>query len=217
MADRSLRFSWETAAAASYTEGLSEARDASATPRPGFRSDPALPDLETLYRIRRPEMIRYLASFGVDLVEAEDITQEIFLDIFEKSPEQETPDNLFRWALVCAKNLAINRYHRHWREVPAPASFWKQWEKTLSDSCHSAEFYLQEEERYRNLTEWVSKLSDIEQKCVVMRGQGIPFREMAVALELPMRKVIYITSVAIRKLKCQREGQRSKLGLNGAN
>jgi len=41
----------------------------------------------------------------------------------------------------------------------------------------------------------------------VMRSQGIPFREMAVALELPMRKVIYITSVAIQKLKTLREGQ----------
>jgi hypothetical protein len=40
-----------------------------------------------------------------------------------------------------------------------------------------------------------------------MRSQGIPFREMAIALELPMREVIYITGIAIQKLKRQRERQ----------
>ena len=207
MSDSSLRFPWEAAAAVAYTEGLSDVRDDTVAPGPASHPDPVLLDLETIYRIRRPEVIRYLASFGVDLVEAEDISQEVFLNIFGKAQKRETPDNPFRWALVCAKNLAINRYRRHLREVPAPASVWKQWEETLPDTRPSAEFHLQEEERYHKLTEWVSKLNDFEQKCAVMRSQGIPFREMAVALELPMRKVIYITSVAIQKLKTLREGQ----------
>jgi RNA polymerase sigma-70 factor (ECF subfamily) len=207
MSDSSLHISWEAPATVVYTDGLSDVRDPAAAQGPASHSDPALLDLETVYRIRRPELIRYLARFGVDLVEAEDITQEVFLNIFGRAQNQEIPDNPFRWALVCAKNLAINRYRRRLREVPAPASVWKQWEATIPDSRPSAEFDLQEEERYRKLTEWVSTLSDFEQKCAVMRSQGLPFREMAVALELPMRKVIYITSVAIQKLKILREGQ----------
>lgn len=207
MSDSSLRIPLEAAASVAYTEGLSGVRDAAAAQGPTSHSDPALLDLETVYRIRRLELIRHLASFGVDLVEAEDITQEVFLNIFGNAQTGEIPDNPFRWALVCAKNLAINRYRRRRREVPAPASVWKQWEETLPDFRPSAEFHFQEEERYRKLTEWVSKLNDFEQKCAVMRSQGIPFREMAVALELPMRKVIYITSVAIQKLKILREGQ----------
>ena len=207
MSDSSLRIPLEAAASVAYTEGLLDVRDDTAAQGPTSHSDPALLDLETVYRIRRPELIRYLARFGVDLVEAEDITQEVFLNIFGKAQMREIPDNPFRWALVCAKNLAINRYRRHLREAPAPASVWKQWEETLRDSRPSAEFRLQEEERYRKLTEWVSTLSDFEQKCAVMRSQGLPFREMAVALELPMRRVIYITSVAIQKLKILREGQ----------
>jgi len=207
MSDRSLHFPWEAAAAVAFAEGISDMRDSAATPGPTVHSDSARLELETVYRIRRPEVIRYLASFGVDPVEAEDITQEVFLNIFGKAQKQETPDNPFRWALVCAKNLAINRYRRHLREVPAPARVWKRWEETLPDTRPSAEFHFQEEERYRKLTEWVSTLSDLEQKCAVMRSQGIPFREMAVALELPMRKVIYITSNAILKLKSLREAQ----------
>jgi RNA polymerase sigma-70 factor (ECF subfamily) len=207
MADCSLRFPWETAAVVTHAEGLSEARDVADALGPAFHSDPAPLDLETVYRIRRPELIRHLASFGVDLVEAEDITQEIFLDIFGRAQRRERPDNLFSWAKVCARNMAINRFRRHRRETPAPASFWKRWEETHPDSDPGADFHLQEEERYRSLTKWVSTLSDIEQQCVVLRSQGITFREMAVALELPMRRVIYITSVAIQKLKCEREIQ----------
>jgi RNA polymerase sigma factor (sigma-70 family) len=183
-----------------YAQDVAEQREVVSHPGPEQL------DLETVYRIRRPVMIRYLVSFGVDLVEAEDVTQEIFLSLFG-AQEPESPDNLFRWALVCAKNLAINRYRRRKREVLAPASVWKKWEETLPDSRSSAELLLQEDERYRNLAAWVSTLSDVEQKCAVLRSQGIPFREMAVALDLPMRKVVYITGVAIQKLKRQREGQ----------
>lgn len=186
---------------------ISNARDSSPSPESAVYSDPAQLELETVYRIRRPEVIRYLASFGVDLVEAEDITQEVFLNIFGRAQKREIPNNPFRWALVCAKNLAINHYRRRLREVPAPASVWRQWEETLPDTRPDAEFHLQEQERYRKLTEWVAALSDCEQKCAVMRSQGIPFREMAIALDLPMRKVIYITSTAIQKLKSLREEQ----------
>jgi RNA polymerase sigma factor (sigma-70 family) len=207
MAGRSLRLPWEVFSSDAFGESSSCVGNGTEPCDRVFHPHPERLDLETVYRIRRPEMIRYLIGFGVDLVEAEDVTQEIFLNFFGKAQKTESPDNLFRWALVCAKNLAINRYRRRKCEVSAPASIWKQWEETLPDSRPSAELLLQEEERYRNLTAWVSTLSDVEQKCAVLRSQGIPFREMAAALDLPLRKVVYITSVAIQKLKRQRESQ----------
>ena len=51
-------------------------------------------ELEALYLIRRPEMIRFLIRFGVDVIEAEDTTQEVFLDAFDESKTQKRPDNL---------------------------------------------------------------------------------------------------------------------------
>ena len=120
----SFRFPWDASGPAAYADGAPNAYEVADAASPPV-SEPF--DLETIYRIRRPEMIRYLASFGVDLVEAEDITQEIFLNFFAKPPKPESSDDyLFRWALVCAKNLAINRYRRRRREVSAPTNVWKR-------------------------------------------------------------------------------------------
>jgi RNA polymerase sigma factor (sigma-70 family) len=207
MGGRSLGLPWGIAAPDAYAEG--RASDAAELQRAASRPATEQFDLETVYRTRRPEMIRYLVSFGVEVMEAEDITQEGFLSIFGKEQRQNSPEDLFSWALVCARNLAVNRYHRNQRTITAPASVWKLWEDTLPDPRSNAESNLQEQDRCRKLTEWISKLADIEQKCVLMRSQGIPYREMARALNLPVRKVLYITGIALEKLRHQYRRQNA--------
>ena len=96
-------------------------------------------ELETLYLIRRPEMIRFLIHYGVDVIEAEDITHEVFLNAFDESQTQKRPDNLFRWVLVCARNLAIDRHHRAKKETLATKELWKYWEETLVDEREGLE------------------------------------------------------------------------------
>jgi RNA polymerase sigma-70 factor (ECF subfamily) len=209
MSDRSLHFPWEaTTAAVAFTEGISDMRDSAATQVPAFHSDSATLDLETVYRIRRPDVIRHLASFGVDLVDAEDITQEVFLQMLGSAGRQKQPDNLFHWALTCARNLAIDRFRRRRKELPAPAALWKQWEDTLPDSAASAEVYMNEKDSQLQLARAMAQLSALEQQCLVFRSRGVTFRQMALALDLSMQSAVYTTDVAIqklqRKLKCSK-------------
>jgi DNA-directed RNA polymerase specialized sigma24 family protein len=129
-----------------YADGRAHSSDAVELRRLAPDAAPEQLDLETVYRIRRPEMIRYLVRFGVDLVEAEDVTQEVFLHVLDPAKRDKQPDNLFRWALTCAKNLAIDRYRRGRKELLAPASLWKQWEETLPDAAASAETLMSEKD-----------------------------------------------------------------------
>src|ERR1700679_2345611 len=159
-------------------------------------------------------MIRYLVRVGVYLVEAEDITQEVFLHVLDPAKRHTQPDNLFRWALTCAKNLAVDRYRRGRKELLAPASLWKEWEETLPDAAASAETCMSERDGQLRLARAIAQLSALEQQCLVLRSRGVPFREMALALELSMQHVVYATDVAIgklqRKLKCtERRGEVS--------
>jgi RNA polymerase sigma factor (sigma-70 family) len=189
------------AALATSTDGLENANVAVELRQPASHPAPERLDLETVYRIRRPEMIRYLARLGVDLVEAEDITQEVFLQLFASTKPQKRLDNVLHWALACAKNMAISRYRRSRRERLAPAALWKLWEETLSDGAPGAEARAREQEDRRRLAQGVAQLSALEQQCLVFRSRGVPFREIASALGLPMQSAVYTTDVAIRKLQ----------------
>ena len=157
-------------------------------------------ELETLYLIRRPEMIRFLIRFGVDVIEAEDITQEVFLNAYE-SKTQKRPDNLFRWVLVSARNLAIDRYHRARKETLATEELWKYWEETLVDDREGLEARVYRKQRRMRLVEAISKLSAIEQQCLVLRSEGVTFREIAKSLGISMQDAVYTTDVAIQRLQ----------------
>lgn len=156
-------------------------------------------ELETLYQIRRPDVIRFLIRFGVDAVEAEDITQQVFLNVFDQS--QKRPDNLFRWAIICARNLAVNRYIRGKREILAPTESWAFWKDTLVDERENPEARFFEQERYLRLVRVFAELTPVEQQCLVMRSRGITFRETARALDLTIHSAIYTTEAAIKKLQ----------------
>ncbi len=158
-------------------------------------------ELETLYLIRRPEMIRFLIRYGVDVIEAEDITQEVFLDAFDESTTRKRPDNLFHWALVCARNLAIDRYHRAKKETLATKELWKYWEETLVDEGEGLEARVYRKERQMRLVQAIAQLSSLEQQCLVLRSEGVTFREIAKSLEISMQNAVYATDVAIQKLQ----------------
>lgn len=158
-------------------------------------------DIETLYCIRRPEVVRYLVKFGIDALEAEDIAQEAFLKAFRPTGKKESSEHFFRWLLVCAKHIAIKRYRRGKREIQAPAESWRFWEDTIPDDSSSSETRVLEQERFERYLHALSELNPIEQQAVLFRGQGRTSREVAAALNMPLRSVIYITSVAIQKMR----------------
>ncbi|QMV18495.1 hypothetical protein GOB94_07205 [Granulicella sp. 5B5] len=52
-------------------------------------------------------MVRFLVQNSFDLVEAEDVTHEVFLNVLRTPERKRLTEYFFRWVLVCAKNLAI--------------------------------------------------------------------------------------------------------------
>lgn len=181
----------------------SEPRCAGALPKSVPQKN--LPLLE-LYSNRRSDIIRYLFRFGVTPADAEDIVQEVFLKIINSDWERRAPDNLFNWILICARNLAIDRYRRFSREQLAPFAQWAKWEDSITDGSVSAEEYMRELDEERQLVKAMEGLDVVEQQCIILRSRGVTFREIAVALNVPLQSAVYTTGVAIqkiqRKIKC---------------
>ncbi len=158
-------------------------------------------DFETIYALRRREVIRFLIHYGIDLVEAEDITQEVFLNVLKTPERKRESDHFFRWLLVCAKNMAINRQRKEKKEMLAPSDAWRRWEDTISNPAVTPDIQLHERERWRLFHQALSRLTAIEQQSVLLRCQGRTFREIGLALDLPLRSAIYTTSTALQKMQ----------------
>jgi DNA-directed RNA polymerase specialized sigma24 family protein len=65
--------------------------------------------------------------------------------------------------------------------------------------------YLHEKERRTRVAQALDALTAAEQRCLVQRSQGTPFREIANDLNVPLQRAVYLTSVAIKKVQSQLE------------
>ncbi len=85
-------------------------------------------------------------------------------------------EDLFRWIVTCARNLAVDRYRHRRKEIAVPAAMWKQWEREMPDPKTNTEATVVEEDFYRHMTEAICGLSEQEQQCLALRSQGVTFR-----------------------------------------
>ncbi len=169
--------------------------------KPG--SDPlkSVMDLESVYTDKRHDIVRMLLRHGVHEEEAEDVTQQVFLNAYERPATAPRESSLFAWLLTCARNLAINRYYRSQREVLAPVERWQQWEETIVDPDQSILARMEEQQEYEMLTRAFTQLNLRQQRCILLHGQGFTFDEIAAALDIPRSNAIYAVGAAISKLR----------------
>lgn len=148
-------------------------------------------EIEDVYVYRKRDVIRFLVGFGVNPAEAEDITQEAFLRALRPSVGATQPNNLFRWLLACAKNLAINKHHRSRREVSAGASSWEQWESGLPDGNLNIELQLADRDRRQRVHRALEQvLNSLERDCLVLRSRGLTYRAVAERLDISMDRAV---------------------------
>ncbi len=167
---------------------------------PGKRRLHTAMDLESIYTNRRYDILRLLLHSGVNVTEAEDVTQQAFLNAYEH-PAPPASEGLFSWLVTCARNLAVSRYRRSRREVLAPVERWKGWEESLADPGKSMLAHLEEQQEYAVLTRALHQLSLCQQQCILLRSQGYTFEEMAACLDIPRSNAVYAVSAAIKKLQ----------------
>lgn len=131
---------------------------------------------------------RYVAVLGVDPETARDIVQEGFLKLHEHLLAGGDRSNLRAWLYRVVHNGARNRQ----------ASFGVRKTSRLDDLTPaasplaqdpSAEEELLARERNERLLEAMNKLSEAQRACVVLRTQGLKYREIAEALDLSVSTV----------------------------
>ncbi len=141
-----------------------------------------------LYDREQLSLRRYLIYLGVDMATAEETVQESFLKLHQHLQANGDRTHLRAWLYRVAHNLARN----------AQTSSRAMKTSSLSDSAAvidpiataaSAEESMLAREQETRLQSAIGRLSSAQRNCLVLRSQGLKYREIAEALSLSVSTV----------------------------
>jgi RNA polymerase sigma-70 factor (ECF subfamily) len=153
-----------------------------------------------LYRELRKPLLRYLVSIGLSADEAQDVVQDAFVRLQRHLAGGGSEENIRSWLYRVAHNQARNRQTSYARRFAAPLSD----EINTRIDERTPERAILEKEKYRRLASAIRLLSEQERECLLLRGQGLRYREIGAVLGISTSTVGDTVERAIKKLaeKC---------------
>ncbi len=128
-------------------------------------------------------LVRYLCFLNVNPETAKEIVQDCFVKLHEHLQGNGDATNLRAWLYRVAHNLARNsQLSARSRKTESLADLTPHREAASADL--SAEERLLEAERMRLLREGISRLPEAQKQALVLRAQGLKYREIAQTLGL---------------------------------
>ncbi len=143
---------------------------------------------------------RYLSFLGVDQEAGRDIVQETFLRLHEHLLKGGNRENLRGWLYRVAHNLARNaQAASHTSKTDALPDVKLGGEIAATEV--SAEEDLLSAERAARVREAMGQLSPAQKECLVLRAQGLKYREIANVLNLSVSTVGENVKRGLERLK----------------
>lgn len=130
---------------------------------------------------------RYVAYLGLDSDAAHDVVQEAFVRLYEHLSSSGDRTNLRAWLYRVVHNLARNRQGRYdatHSSIDDLTGF-----SEPADPAASPEQTLIHAEQDTNLREALKSLPPAQRECLVLRAQGLKYREIAETLGLSVSTV----------------------------
>jgi RNA polymerase sigma-70 factor (ECF subfamily) len=153
-----------------------------------------------LFLLLREPVYHYLLVVFRSPAEAEDITQETFLQLYQQLHSGERIDNVRFWIFRVAHNLAINRQKRERIYELLPEPTWEEMRERLADTALDPEQLVLVEERMQRLHAAIAWLSPQERQCLHLRVEGFRYREIGEILGIATPSVAEFLRRGIRKL-----------------
>ena len=143
---------------------------------------------------------RYLLFLGVDRETAQEIVQESFLKLHEHLLGGGDRGNLRAWLYRVAHNLARNA-QTAFRTSKTDSLPEATVTGELAAPAASVEDELLAAERTRRVREGMNRLSAAQRDCLVLRTQGLKYREIAEILNVSVSTVAENVQRGLEKLK----------------
>ena|GEM_PF-411481 len=154
----------------------------------------------------RDPVNRYLvAAFG-DPIEAEEITQDAFLQLYRSLHGGEHIANARAWIFRTAHNLALNRIRRRQFVELLDEESWGELRRSLVDATPNPEQKVLQFEKFSRLRAAIGRLTEPERQCLHLRTKGLRYREIAEILNLSTTTVAETLYRVIGKLTKENNG-----------
>lgn len=153
--------------------------------------------LAQLYHRARTAVFGLALSYLKCRADAEDVTQDTFVRVWENAPGYRPQGKPLAWLLAIARNLALMKLRERDRTAELPEEDW-----ALPDTGGG----LTAEDR-AVLTAALRLLDGEEQRIVLLHAvTGLKHREIAESLSLPLSTVLSKYHRALKKLRMKLEG-----------
>jgi RNA polymerase sigma-70 factor (ECF subfamily) len=154
----------------------------------------------------RDPVNRYVvATFG-DVTEAEEITQEAFLQLYRQLHGGQSITNVRAWVFRTAHNLAVNRIRSQQFVELLDEDCWEELRRSIVDAAPSPEQRLLQLEKFSRLGRSIGHLTTPERQCLHLRTKGLRYREIAEILGLGTSTVAETLYRVIDKLTKENNG-----------
>jgi RNA polymerase sigma-70 factor, ECF subfamily len=153
-----------------------------------------------LYRELRQPLLRYLAGLGLTADEAQDVAQDAFLSLHKHLAADGRQENIRSWLFRVAHNRARNYQQSYAQRMGDPID---PDSNALSHEA-SPEQAMLAQEKFRRLDEAIHSLAVQERECLMLRAEGLRYREIGEVLGVPTSTVADTVERAVKKLaeKC---------------
>ena len=146
----------------------------------------------------RIPLLRYSLGFGLTLEDGEEIVQEVFLSLYRHLQSGKSREHIRAWLFRVAHNLALKRRYRNRKEEEARSSVGA--EDITAAPGPDPEVAATESERRRRLQAVVEALPEPDRRCLLLRAEGLRYREIASILEISLGSVSISLSRALARL-----------------
>lgn len=158
------------------------------------------PEATKLFEELRKPLLRYLVCLGLSPDEAQDVAQDAFLSLHRHIASGGDQGNIRSWLFRVGHNQARNRQTSYDRRFATPLD-------TSRDDMpdhRTPERELLTKEKFRQLRTAIRSLTEAERECLLLRAEGLRYREIGEVLGIAMSTVADSVDRAIRKLaeKC---------------
>ena len=155
-------------------------------------------DMSELYSRTRTAVYSLALSYLGNAHDAQDITQDTFVQVWERAGQYRPNGSPMGWLLTVCRNLALMRIRRADRHADLDDSGW--------DAIPAEEKGLSVEERAL-LQDALSLLDAYERRVVMLHAvAGMKHREIASLLEMPLSTVLSKYHRALKKLRAFMKG-----------
>lgn len=159
-----------------------------------------------LFEMLRDPIYLYLITVLGNQAEAEDVTQEVFLELYRALHRGRIINNVRFWLFGVAHNLAFKRREKKQPYQHMDTRTWDELRELLPDPGLNPEQRVLQMERFERLHSAMAWLSPQEVQCLHLRAEGFRYREIGEILHINEKTAAEFLRRGIRKLMKDNHG-----------